>query len=157
MSEKKRVFVIPVFSYMHAKASTHRRGVIVNLKRMMPPELEHCEGLTGLFGGAVEPHDLSLRDAALRELREELALDLYPEPSELVEIEKSDSHSIFAFRVSWEVFRDETIYRLAGRCREGLFDVLLEEVAIERTPWVYLTMKGACLKALQLDGEGKLP
>lgn len=157
MSEKKGVFVIPVFSYMHEKASTHRRGVIVNLKRMMPPELEHYEGFTALFGGAVEPHDLSLQDAALRELREELALDLYPETSELVEVENGDRYSIFAFRASWEVLRDETIYRLAGRCREGLFDVLLGEAAIERAPWIYPTMKYACLKALRLDGEGKLP
>ena len=153
-----RVYVIPVFKYRHAKDpdSAPRWGVMVNLKRMMPQKAARFEGLTSFFGGAMEPGDASCEAAAVRELAEEMGMEIEESDLTLVEAWPISGVKIYSIQIS-TVLDDARIRVFMRACTEGLADVLIGEEAIKMAPWMLPGMAEAALKAMQSAMSADVP
>jgi 8-oxo-dGTP pyrophosphatase MutT (NUDIX family) len=116
-----RHFGLPIFRFAHPKdAGASELAAIVNRKRLMRRGLRQFEGLVGLLGGKAEPGED--RVACLkRELGEEVGFDLDT-------VEQASVLDEGGFTVTWFFVKDgEALVRqLAGRCEEGVIDVILE-------------------------------
>jgi 8-oxo-dGTP pyrophosphatase MutT (NUDIX family) len=116
-----RHFFLPIFRFAHPKdAGVSELAAIVNRKRLMRRGLRQFESLVGLLGGKAEPGED--RVACLkRELAEEVGFDLDTVDEAWVLDEGG-------FTVTWFFAKDgdALVRQLAGRCEEGVIDVILE-------------------------------
>lgn len=148
---KRRVFVIPVGSYLHPKApegTPLQFAALINLKRLMPPKLKQFEGKAFLFGGLQNPDETDI-ETVTRELREEMPLiDLEQSviSGSLTCVVDLPDYGIYAVALKNRITED-LVRSLASTCREGLLDVRFEGVTFD--DWISNTTRDSVNTAIE--------
>lgn len=124
-----RAYIIPTFTWT-ARNLQSFPGILVNRKRLMPPEaMAKWEGKTMYIGGAVEDGETFL-EAALREAQEEVGWNIHAD--ELVFLTESQNFIFYGYKIQEPV---QAFYnKLAGACTEGTIDIVLKS-SIGKEDW----------------------